>query len=170
MIKYMYQFRKEGCYYGTMASKSCWRFNGFQFQYINSSVLCKRTLRKIRQNKISCNCFSSNDYSYYNHKHNTYASNAYVLYRDSYTYDLYIHTQRWQAFKKNIIHFYSICIGYFIVARISFTANNTNAKLWFGFRWSNTCRTFEYPKRSRTFAFIYSWNVDTVFNLKMDTT
>ena len=32
-------------------------------------------------------------------------------------------------FKKNIIHFYSICIGYFIVARISFTANNTNAKL-----------------------------------------
>lgn len=27
-------------------------------------------------------------------KHNTYASNAYVLYRDSYTYDLYIHTQR----------------------------------------------------------------------------
>ena len=33
------------------------------------------------------------------------------------------------TFKKNIIHFYSICIGYFIVARISFTANNTNAKL-----------------------------------------
>ena len=31
--------------------------------------------------------------------------------------------------KKIIIHFYSICIGYFIVARISFTANNTNAKL-----------------------------------------
>lgn len=105
MIKYMYQFRKEGCYYGTMASKSCWRFNGFQFQYINSSVLCKRTLRKIRQNKFSCNCFGSNDYSYYNHKHNTYASNAYVLYRDSYTYDLYIHTQRWQAFKKILFTF-----------------------------------------------------------------